>query len=119
MMSNLSSDAQQKITKLKKSYIASLPDKLKTLENDWVNIVNQSFKLSDIESLRTISHKLAGSAGSYELIEISKSARAVEKACNEYLQSKTNEKNGIKNLTASYKNLINVIHKSIDNYLIK
>ena len=112
-MSNLSSSTQKKISKLKDDYIASLPDKLENLNKFWQEIVNESSDSSHLESLRVSSHKLAGSAGSYGLKEISNTARTFEKKCAEFMKAEKQEPEITETLEQCYQELVSVIQEEI------
>ena len=114
-MSKLSSNAQQKISELKEAYINALPDKLADLNRSWLAVINESSDPAHLESLRVNSHKLAGSAGSYGLKEISNSAREFEKVCNEALKSSIMEKDIKDRIEISYKKLNTQIREVIQN----
>ena len=114
-MPNLSLSAQQKISKLKDDYVASLPDKLENLNKSWQENFNESCDSSHLESLRVSSHKLAGSAGSYGLKEISNTARIFEKKCADFIKSKKQDAEITDNLRQSYQELITVIQEAIHN----
>ena len=81
-MPELSIEAQQKVIELKKVYINSFPNKIKQLELCWKNIKSSLFSQSELEALRVACHKIAGSSGSYELLEISHAANELEQLCS-------------------------------------
>lgn len=86
-MSELSADAKQKVLVLKRAYISSLPDKIQQLELCWQKQQSGQFAENDLDELRALCHKIAGSSGSYELLDISHAAHQLEQLC-------ANEKQG-------------------------
>lgn len=80
-MSELSPEAMQKVHELKKSYINSFPEKILYLENCWQNIEAENYSADTLEVLRKTCHKIAGSSGSYEILEISQAAKIIEQLC--------------------------------------
>ena len=66
---------------LKQAYITSFPEKIQQLEQCWQNIQSSQFSNNEIEVMRALSHKIAGSSGSYEFIEISHAANELEHLC--------------------------------------
>ena len=80
-MSELSSDAKQKVLELKRAYINSFPDKIQQLEICWKKIQSSQFAENELDELRAACHKIAGSSGSYELLDISHAAHELEKLC--------------------------------------
>ena len=73
------SDTQSVINKLailKEKYIKSLPDKLTDIYMEWSSY-KEANNLKD-QKLASHLHKLAGSAGMYELFELGETARAIE-----------------------------------------
>lgn len=80
-MPELSVDAKQKVLELKRAYISSFEDKIKHLEECWKNIQTSEFTQNDLDELRSACHKIAGSSGSYELLDISHAAHELEQLC--------------------------------------
>ena len=80
-MSELSADAKQKVLELKQAYVRSFPGKIQHLEECWLNIQASQFADNDVEAMRSICHKIAGSSGSYDLPEVSRAARELEQIC--------------------------------------
>ena len=114
-MSSLSSNASQKINQLKVAYIESLSDKLADINSSWLEITNENDVDIQLENLRVNCHKLAGSAGSYGLKEISNSARTLDKLCNEIKQSEIVDHAIADRLGPSYQSLVTLIRVAIDN----
>ncbi len=81
-MSELSAEAQQKVSELKKIYIDSFPDKLEQLNRYWENLQTGKFEESGLVELRIVCHKIAGSSGSHKMLEISQAAQALEQICS-------------------------------------
>ncbi len=111
-MPNLSPDAQQKISQLKREYVASLPKKLAILDENWQKIIDGSFEMTHLELLRTHSHKLAGSAGSYGLDKISNTARSLEELCLEILRSTKTQQEIIKSIGPCYQKLVVLVRQT-------
>ena len=112
-MPELSVDAQKKVFELKKAYIESFPSKIKQLELCWLNIKSSLFAQSELEALRVACHKIAGSSGSYELLEISHAAFELEQLCSfEYLvnQSKVIAEFEIEK---NYQSLVRLMKKQV------
>ena len=80
-MSELSAGAKQKVLELKLAYISSFPGKIKQLEECWQSILSSQFAESELGVMRAVCHKLAGSSGSYELLDISRAAHDLEQLC--------------------------------------
>ena len=112
-MSKLSSNAQLKIAELKQEYIAALPEKLDILKDSWKNIAGESCDEKSINIFRTACHKLAGSAGSYGLKNISNTARGLEKLCNELDESNCEMNHVVKTLQPTFQKLIMEIEENI------
>lgn len=67
---------QDKLTKLKNKYMHSLPGKISDIFSQW-ELCKTDKTLKD-SALASQLHKLAGSAGMYELFELGEKARAIE-----------------------------------------
>ena len=80
-MPELSADAKQKVLELKRAYISSFADKIMHLEECWENIQTSQFAQNNVDELRSACHKIAGSSGSYELLDISHAAHELEQLC--------------------------------------
>ncbi len=66
-----------KLDSLKAKYKASLPQKLMVIKSTWKSCETNQFDVVACKMLYTLTHNLAGSAGSYEFDEISHCAKAV------------------------------------------
>ncbi len=80
-MAELSEEAQHKLLHLKQEYIASFPDKVNQLQNCWQKLESKKFAVNEINTLATLLHKIAGSAGSHEMRDIYFAARSAEQIC--------------------------------------
>lgn len=70
--------AQNKLTKLKEKYINSLPGKVSDIYHEWG--LCKTNKVITNSILTSHLHKLAGSAGMYDLFELGEKARDIELA---------------------------------------
>ena len=84
------SGIQDKLARLKKSYLDQLPEKLQEIEQIAVFGGNQDEADVDtsIESLKALSHKLVGSGATFGFPEISQAARAIENKCYSMLEQR-------------------------------
>ena len=64
-MPGLSREAQALQAQLTRRFIASLPDKRASFEQCWKEVQASSWSPEPLGQLRTLAHRLAGSAGSY------------------------------------------------------
>jgi len=67
---------EDKLSLLQDKYINSLPDKITDIKQAWSHC--KSSKTITEKSLESMLHKLAGSAGMYDLYELGEQARALE-----------------------------------------
>lgn len=65
-----------KLTLLKQKYIKSLPDKVTDIYMEWNSC--KELKTVKDQELASHLHKLAGSAGMYDLFELGEKARVIE-----------------------------------------
>ncbi len=105
-MPELSVEAQKKVDKLKKAYLNSFPEKLNQLQLLWERTENKGYLEGDLNELAAFCHKLAGSSGSYGLLEISQAARSIEQYCHDGFSSVGLNKASIDELRALYINLV-------------
>jgi len=67
---------EDKLSLLQDKYINSLPAKITDIKQEWNNC--KSSKTITEKNLESMLHKLAGSAGMYDLYELGEQARALE-----------------------------------------
>ena len=79
-MSGLSPEARAQQARLKERFIRSLPDKRAGLEESWKRVRVSMWNPNSIAELRTLAHRLAGSAGSYGLDELGAAALRLDHA---------------------------------------
>ncbi len=106
-MTDLSTNAKRKLEELKQDYVYSLPEKMLSLEQCWKN--------DDLDGLRMLTHKIAGSAASFGLPEISFAARTLESLCKtrqENQREKITEIEQDKTLKNSYTVLMKAFEKN-------
>jgi HPt (histidine-containing phosphotransfer) domain-containing protein len=80
---------QDKIVKLKEKYINSLSDKVNNINHEW-SLCKASKMMKNSEFI-SLLHKLAGSAGMYELFELGEKARTIELSVIDTEDAITNE----------------------------
>ena len=97
-MSELSQQAQRKLNKLKLDYVQSLPEKIQLIEQSWEN--------NDLDDLRMQTHKIAGSAASFGLPDLSFAARTLEALC----KTRIDNNRGIVVSMKNDKTLVNAYH---------
>lgn len=76
-MNDLPSDAR---AKLLRAYVESLPRKRARIEECWVRVQATDFSSAAMAELRTLAHRLAGSAGSYGFEALGETAAALDEA---------------------------------------
>lgn len=108
-MSDLSANAQQKVLELTKAYIGSFPEKINQLEGCWQNIEESKFAEEGLTELRSACHKIAGSSGSYNLLDISNAAKAVEHMSISSHWQQAEKKNREQDLKAGFQSLIGLL----------
>ena len=110
-MSDLSADAQQKVFELKRAYIESFPEKVISLESCWRNLEATRFSAIQLENLRKACHKIAGSSGSYEMLEISQVAKIIEQLCSNGGEDIVNNDKSRSELKAHFQMLVKLLDK--------
>jgi HPt (histidine-containing phosphotransfer) domain-containing protein len=78
-MVDLSPQAQAMKQKLLGRYIDSLPAKQAELAEAWQSARSQNTASQGLSQLKSLAHRLAGSAGSYGLGELSEAALALDR----------------------------------------
>ena len=81
-MKLLSEDAKRRLGELRRSYLASLPDRKTTFRGPMGRLLSTGWDQETAEQLLNLAHKLAGSAASYGLPALSRIARELEEALN-------------------------------------
>lgn len=69
-MPGLSREAQALQAQLTSKFIASLPEKRARIEQCWKQVQDSRWSAEPLTQLRTLAHRLAGSAGSYGLKDL-------------------------------------------------
>ncbi len=109
-MSELSTQAKLKLEELRLEYLESLPEKIHSIEASWEN--------NDLDELRMQTHKIAGSAASFGLPELSFAARTFEALCKTRLDnnrvSAVSALSKDKTLANSYTVLLNTFQRNIE-----
>ncbi|MFK7816620.1 MAG: Hpt domain-containing protein [Gammaproteobacteria bacterium] len=108
-MTDLSSEAKEKIDKLKKAYVGSFPEKTRELETLWQALQSNEYSEDNLIKLAASCHKLAGSSGSYEFSEISRAAHSVEMYCQNDFTSMDQKKAHIIELKHLYMRLVKLL----------
>lgn len=111
-MTDLSSDAKQKIDKLKKAYVDSFPEKIRELDKLWRALQSNEHSEYNLIKLAALCHKLAGSSGSYEFSEISRAAHSVELYCQNDFSSMDQKKAHIIELKHLYMSLVKLLENT-------
>jgi len=62
--------------------VESFPSKISELQTLWAPLQNETFSKDALIELAAFCHKIAGSSGSYEFLEISQAANSVEEYCH-------------------------------------
>ena len=88
----MTTDIQNKLAAMSAGYLAKLPDKIQELEQAAASIWENAGKNPDavadgLAVVQALSHKLAGSSGTYGFQNIGHSARNLELACQALLES--------------------------------
>lgn len=86
-MTELSKQAQDKVTELRKEYISSLPDKIKQIDLNWAKVIQNPNNDENRKAFASLCHKYAGSAGAYGLLEFSNALLGLEAACKECIDA--------------------------------
>lgn len=68
----------KKVSNLIQKYHESLPDKAETVAATWRKVESDSFSTSSMNEMRSLLHKLAGSAGMYGYGELASDASKIE-----------------------------------------
>ncbi len=110
-MPDLSVDAKRKIAKLKKAYLDSFPDKIRQLQALWKSLEINKYSQASMSELAVFCHKLAGSSGSYELLEVSQAANLVEIYCNNHFSKLEENEACVIELNSRYLELVKVLEK--------
>jgi len=97
----------KKFNQVRESYIVSLNDKKKSLQQHWQEL-QTDWHTQTYDELYIIIHSLAGSAGTFDLPDITDSARAIIDLFKENKTARNNPD----------KTLLNKIEEKLD-YLIK
>ena len=107
---------EAKIECLKQIYIESLPAKIKNLESIHTQLSSHSNITESIDSLRDVTHKISGSAGSYDFHQMSAVAHDLEYMCRELQCDDVGEywAHDIATLTQHLQGLISLIAAEID-----
>lgn len=79
-MTDLSPEGRTLQEKLLRRYLDSLPDKRADLAEAWQAVLSEGSGTESLTRLRRLTHRLAGSAGSYGLNEVGLAALALEQA---------------------------------------
>ncbi len=105
-MSDLSTQAKQKLQELKQEYVKSFPEKSEEIKNYWVK--------NDLNELQLQCHKLAGSAASFEIPDVSFAAKTLEALCKTRLENNRADSILVENdktLVNAYKVLMDAFNK--------
>lgn len=108
-MSELSAEAQQQLLQLKQEYLASFPEKVNQLQFCWQKLESKNYAVNEINSLCTLLHKIAGSAGSHEMHDICSAARSAEQICKNANMAVMDNSSFIADLKSSYGKLIELM----------
>lgn len=111
-MTELSSDAKEKIDKLKKAYVDSFPEKTRELDTLWQALQINEHSEDNLIKLAALCHKLAGSSGSYEFSKISRAAHSVERYCQNDFSSMDQKKAHIIELKYRYMRLVKLMENT-------
>ena len=111
-MSELSVEAQHKLLHLKQEYIASFPEKVNQLQACWQKLESKKFAVNEINALGTLLHKIAGSAGSYEMRDIHSAASSAEQVCKNAELTGVDMSSFKSDLKSSYEKLIELMRES-------
>lgn len=82
-------EIEDKLAILKIKYISSLPDKMMDINKEWASCTRRKTIIDP--TLTSFLHKLAGSAGLYDLFELGERARSIELLILEIEGPLTNE----------------------------
>lgn len=111
-MSELSVEAQQKLLQLKREYLSSFPEKINQLQTCWRALESKGFAVNDLNLLGTLLHKIAGSAGSYEMYAIHSAAHSAEQICKSVELEEMNSSSFVVDLKSSYDKLVSLMQES-------
>lgn len=75
------------LQQLKESYTARLPEDFAKIKHTLNELDNQSCHQSQLENLRQLFHKMAGTSGTFGLSELGLKARAIERKINQKIKS--------------------------------
>jgi diguanylate cyclase (GGDEF)-like protein len=78
---------QSRVGELRARYLASVPDKLKQLRDAWSQVQANGWSADNLEPLRGIAHRLAGSAGSYGFHPQGQAAAALEELLVRFVEA--------------------------------
>ncbi|NQV54754.1 MAG: Hpt domain-containing protein [Rhodospirillales bacterium] len=80
-MKDNNTELAERLEELKKSYVSQLDERISALESAWeiaVHSATQTERVDGVRKLNELSHKLAGSAGTFGFSELSKVASKIE-----------------------------------------
>lgn len=77
-MVELSQQAQMRLQQMRDNYKQSLPAKKAELEAAWAACMQADWEEESVAALKTLAHKLGGSAGLYGFDDLGKAARALD-----------------------------------------
>jgi HPt (histidine-containing phosphotransfer) domain-containing protein len=111
-MPDLSAEAKRKIDKLNKAYLDSFPEKRSELQVLWKNLQSNEYSKAALTELAAFCHKIAGSAGSYNYLDISQSAHSVEEYCHNGFSNIDLRKASVIELKTRYLNLAELLNSA-------
>jgi HPt (histidine-containing phosphotransfer) domain-containing protein len=79
-MVELSQQAQIRLQQMRDNYKQSLPAKKNELEAAWAVCMESEWTEESVAALKSLAHKLGGSAGLYGFSELGEAARALDGA---------------------------------------
>lgn len=105
-----------RVARLKQIYIDSLAAKINNLETIHRQLCSQSNVADSINSLQHATHKISGSAGSYDFHQISSVAHDLEYMCRALKPNSVGEycSHDIETLAQNLQVLINLLYAEID-----
>jgi HPt (histidine-containing phosphotransfer) domain-containing protein len=109
-MSDLSAEAKRKIDKLNKAYVGSFPEKRSQLQVLWKNLQRNEFSKVALMELAALCHKIAGSSGSYDYMDLSQAAHSVEEYCLNGFSNINKPETSIAELKTRYLKLIKLLN---------
>jgi len=75
---NLSPRASRQMEEQRMRYLQSLPDKQAKIEQAWENARLEAWSRASFDKFRTLVHRLAGSAGSYGLVQLGQTVKCLD-----------------------------------------